>query len=222
MATELEAFLKTRPENLEESIRDLKLHILNNGIPSSPDGTSSVRCTVWSILLDVAPMKTDEYLELVYRGASAAYQKIRHDTFRTLASDPLFKNKVSEASLIRVLNSYAWQYLDHQVALETIDHGLEVETIPYVQGMNVLAAPFLYACNSEVQAFAMYSTWIGREIPLYVRPSLEGVHKGVRLVDRCLKRLDLKLYNFLLLKGLSAELYAFPCETEQRSRRYIF
>lgn len=57
-------------------------------------------------------MSTDEYLDLVHRGASPAYAKIRNDTFRTLTTDPLFRRRVSEASLIRLLNAIAWKLHD--------------------------------------------------------------------------------------------------------------
>lgn len=209
MAT-IEGFLNTKPADLEQSIRDLRLHILNEGIPSGADNT--LRCIIWSILLRVAPMETDAYLELVYRGPSSAYQKIRNDTFRTLASDPMFKNRVSELSLIRVLNSHAWTETDK---LDASSQNSDQQEPPYVQGMNILAAPFLYASNSEVEAFALFSTWVTRDIPLYVRSSLQGVHLGVKLVDKCLEKLDSKLFAFLQSKGLNAELYAFPCKHEQ-------
>lgn len=217
MAAELKEFLMRKPTDLAQARRDLKLHVLNEGIPASIDGQSSLRHIIWSILLNVEPMKTDEYLSLVERGASPAYQKIRHDTFRTLASDPLFKNKVSEISLIRVLNAHAWKAVDGQ---EIITASRSVSEVPYVQGMNILAAPFLYACRSEAQAFALFEAWITCDIPLYIRSSLLGVHMGVKLVDQTLKQLDAKLYLFLKTKGLSAELYAFPCEQSGATRDF--
>jgi len=64
------------------------------------------------VLLDAPIMPTDEYLALVHRGASPAYSKIRNDTFRTLTTDPLFRRRVSEASLIRLLNAIAWRLHD--------------------------------------------------------------------------------------------------------------
>ena len=51
----------------------------------------------------------------------------------------------------------------------------------YVQGMNVLAAPFLYTMSSEVEAFAAFSKFIEVNCPLYVQPTLEGVHRGLRV-----------------------------------------
>jgi len=81
----------------------------------------------------------------------------------------------------------------------------------YVQGMNVLAAPFLYTMPSEVEAFFCFAKFIEESCPLYVQPTLEGVHRGLKLLDRCLKIVDPELFQYLRSKNLSAELYAFPC-----------
>lgn len=51
----------------------------------------------------------------------------------------------------------------------------------YVQGMNVLAAPFLYTMPSELEAFTAFSKFIEVHCPLYVQPTLEGVHRGLRV-----------------------------------------
>lgn len=196
---ELKDILNARPDttNFEQSISNLRHFILREGVPAAPDGSSPMRTYVWSILLGVGPMSTDEYLLLVEKSASDSYGKIRNDTFRTMATDPLFRNKVSEPALIRVLNAFAWR--------------AQESSVTYVQGMNMLAAPFLYACKSEVEAFALFERFITSECPLYVKPALEGVHMGLKLLDLCLQRVEPKLYKFLMSKALQAELYAFPC-----------
>ena len=51
----------------------------------------------------------------------------------------------------------------------------------YVQGMNVLAAPFLYTMPSELEAFFCFSKFIEVSCPLYVQPTLEGVHRGLKV-----------------------------------------
>lgn len=51
----------------------------------------------------------------------------------------------------------------------------------YVQGMNVLAAPFLYVMP-ELDAFFSFSSFIQYSCPLYVQPALEGVHCGVKVI----------------------------------------
>jgi cell cycle arrest protein BUB2 len=55
--------------------------------------------------------------------------------------------------------------------------------IRYVQGMNVLAAPFLYVCGGEAEcmAFGLFERFITVECPVYVRPTLEGVHRGLKV-----------------------------------------
>jgi cell cycle arrest protein BUB2 len=80
----------------------------------------------------------------------------------------------------------------------------------YVQGMNVLAAPFLYAARSEAEAFVAFHRFITNECPGYVRGAMDGVHKGLALVDKVLAIVDPKLSLYLIGKGMNAELYAFP------------
>lgn len=180
------------------------------------------------------------------------YEKIRNDTFRTLATDPLFRRRVTENSLTRVLNAVSWQLHDaHEARVNgwqsppsiglqpplsfsgspdaqgespaALRFGREMESdaggsvapsqetsIGYVQGMNVLAAPFLYAARSEVQAFAAYSHFITTICPGYVRGgSMDGVHRGLTLVDRILDIVDPKLSAHLQSRHLSASIYAF-------------
>lgn len=186
-------------------------------------------------------------MDLVRQGASPAYAKIRNDTFRTLTTDPLFRRKVTENSLTRVLNAIAWKLHDaHEARVngwmspptlslpkgqdgenmfpspgsvttrprgsltgtEGSDAG-EASQIGYVQGMNVLAAPFLYAAKSEAEAFAAFSHVITHECPGYVRGSMDGVHKGLALVDKILSIVDPKLAAYLSSKGLEARIYGF-------------
>jgi cell cycle arrest protein BUB2 len=186
---------------------------------------SSLRIYIWLILLSAPPLETDAYLALVHRGPSPAYSKIRNDTFRTLATDPLFRRRVSEASLIRLLNAVAWKLHDEKeernsasgspshpsikatntattdgsperhtsISPETkarlrggtstvTTEGSEAggtEPGTYVQGMNVLAAPFLYAARSEAEAFVAFHRFLTQECPGYVRGAMDGVHKGL-------------------------------------------
>lgn len=80
----------------------------------------------------------------------------------------------------------------------------------YVQGMNVLAAPFLYAARSEAEAFVAFHQLLTKECPGYIRGAMDGVHRGLVLVDKALGIVDTKLSLYLTSKGLSAEIYAFP------------
>ncbi|EGX92153.1 mitotic check point protein (Bub2), putative [Cordyceps militaris CM01] len=231
------------------ALESARWKVVDEGVKSAEDGMSTVRIYVWLVLLDAPIMPTDDYLGLIHRGASPAYAKIRNDTFRTLTTDPLFRRRVSEASLIRLLNAVAWKLHDAREAerqQQDPDAPLILQSRPgsshssrptresltgggggsmsgaggsragapepgtYVQGMNVLAAPFLYAARSEGEAFAAFHTLLTRECPAYIRGAMTGVHRGLALVDRVLAVVDPRLSLYLTAKGLAAEIYAFP------------
>ncbi|KAI5287262.1 hypothetical protein KEM52_001679 [Ascosphaera acerosa] len=258
---------------LDAALAELRQIILTTGIEADSDGMSVNRIYVWLILLNVPPLPMDDYLKLIHRGRSPAYMKIRDDTFRTLATDPLFKRRVTEASLVRLLNATAWTIEDskqHEAiggeqdadgarspdedgmgdmadldGEDTSQSNDEVQqqrqrqqqrrrhrqsrdtvaypgaggpgTVPnssdpaiYVQGMNVLAAPLLYTARSEVEAFALFRYLITQECPGYIRGAMDGVHRGLKLMDRCLEVIDPQLAAHLFSKGMTAELYALP------------
>ncbi|KAF8621553.1 hypothetical protein AX15_007721 [Amanita polypyramis BW_CC] len=138
--------------------------------------------------------------------------------FRTLATDKGFKERVREDMLVRLLDAFVWRNHGRYIRCASFSFlSLSADRqenqqlgFTYVQGMNVLAAPFLYTMPSEVEAFFCFSKFIEESCPLYVQPTLEGVHRGLRLLDRCLKIVDPELYGHLRSKNLSAEIYAFP------------
>ena len=251
--------------NLTKGLQRLRYNILINGIHSNGEGMSDLRIYIWLILLSAPPTPTDRYLDLVRQGPCPSYNKIRNDTFRTFTSDPLFRRRVTENSLTRVLNAVSWMLHDaHEsrvngwmsppaigsqpplsftssppqtaatiprkdgggspvaargstlkdaesdAGMSTSNAGGQDATVGYVQGMNVLAAPFLYAARSEVQAFTAFNSFLTNQIPGYVRGgSLDGVHKGVALVDRILDVVDPKLANYLASIQTNATIYAF-------------
>ncbi|KAI1142709.1 TBC-domain-containing protein [Hypoxylon sp. FL0543] len=238
--------------DIEGALESARLKVLDQGIKSDSDGMSRTRIYVWLIFQDAPILNADDYLGLIHRGASPAYSKIRNDTFRTLTTDPLFRRRVSEASLIRLLNAIAWKLHDEREERRPTSSRLSLaptdsasssrsdlsqadNTSPsaknraraltlttecsdattsepgtYVQGMNVLAAPFLYAARSEVEAFSAFYTLLTKECPGYIRGAMDGVHRGLALVDKVLSIVDPKLSCHLQSKGLSAEIYAFP------------
>jgi cell cycle arrest protein BUB2 len=228
--------------DVEGGLNQLRFTILTEGIPANSEGMSDLRIYIWLILLNAPPIRTDVYLDLVRQGASPAHAKIQNDAFRTFQSDPLFRRRVTQNSITRVLNAVAWRLNDaHESRVNgwqspptlstfggspestTLQSHLSVTTgartdasttndaeqIGYVQGMNVLAGPFLYAARSEVEAFVGFERLITQECPGYVRGSMEGVHKGLKLVDAVLEIVDPKLSSYLMSKGMHAEIYAF-------------
>ncbi|KAJ8592327.1 TBC-domain-containing protein [Rhizopogon salebrosus TDB-379] len=189
-----------RSGDVDEGTKKLRRMILVEGIPSVADPT--LRPRIWKILLRVDDVSAGTFLEYVARGPCNVREKIRNDTFRTLATDRGFKERVREDMLVRLLDAFVWRSHDRQ---ETQQLGFT-----YVQGMNVLAAPFLYTMPSELEAFFCFAKFIEECCPLYVQPTLDGVHRGLKLLDRCLKIVDPDLFAYLRMKNLSAELYAFP------------
>ncbi|PTB67168.1 TBC-domain-containing protein [Trichoderma citrinoviride] len=229
----LQQIIREGPNNGDflGALESARWKVIDEGVKAAEDGMSPLRIYVWLVLLDAPIMSTDEYLALIHRGASPAYAKIRNDTFRTLTTDPLFRRRVSEASLIRLLNAIAWRLHDSKEderqsrpssshsslpAREAIggSHSGQSQAMlepgVYVQGMNVLAAPFLYAARSEAEAFVAFHSLLTRECPGYIRGAMDGVHRGLALVDKVLAIVDPKLSMYLTAKGLSAEIYAFP------------
>jgi|SaaInlV_200m_DNA_6_1039755.scaffolds.fasta_scaffold57256_1 cell cycle arrest protein BUB2 len=126
---------------------------------------------MWKVFLGLTAshhMSAQAYMKVVQEGPSTYDEKIRADTYRTFATDANFKAFVPEAKLIRLLNGYC-----------------NVSGQPYVQGMNILVAPFLVVLT-EAEAFfciqRLFSSWI----PQYVyfsssgnQQSLPGVHAGL-------------------------------------------
>uniref|UniRef100_D8Q9H1 Rab-GAP TBC domain-containing protein n=1 Tax=Schizophyllum commune (strain H4-8 / FGSC 9210) TaxID=578458 RepID=D8Q9H1_SCHCM len=182
----------------DDGTKKLRRMILVEGIPSQADPT--LRPRIWKILLRVNDLSANTFLRYVSRGPCEVREKIRNDTFRTLATDRGFKERVREDMLVRLLDAFVWR------------NRSETQTLgfTYVQGMNVLAAPFLYTMPSELEAFFCFAKFIEESCPLYVQPTLEGVHRGLKLLDRCLKIVDPDLFGHLRSKNLSAEIYAFP------------
>lgn len=97
---------------------------------------------------------------------------------------------MSEKALIRLLNAFAWAHGASFVLLSSLlpllhcnssALVLATDDFAYVQGMNVLAAPFLYVFPSELEAFFAFDKFIVEQAPTYCTPSLTGVHKGLQV-----------------------------------------
>ncbi|OXB33615.1 cell cycle arrest protein BUB2 [Cryptococcus neoformans] len=187
---------------ISDGLKRIRRIILTEGIPEVP-GRLPLRPRIWKLLLKVDSLQTEDYLRWVSMGPSSDSHKIKNDTFRTLATDTQFKGKVKEDMLIRLLEAFVWKITSAEAADES-------QPFKYVQGMNVLSAPFLFTLPSQLEAFQCFSTFIENGCPLYVQPSLKGVHKGLTLLDRCLEVVDPELYDRLASKNLKAEIYAFP------------
>ena len=79
----------------------------------------------------------------------------------------------------------------------------------YVQGMNVLLAPFLYAM-SEVDSYYCFRSLIKHRIPRYILKNLDGVHEGDEVFARCLQALDPALYEHVMKKIPKTSIFSLP------------
>ncbi|KAJ3379535.1 hypothetical protein HDU92_006625 [Lobulomyces angularis] len=187
---------------LKDSLKIIRKMILQDGIPTllmekENMAVCTLRGKIWKILLGVYKVNAKEYTDLVEKKESENFDKIKNDCFRTLKTDKNFLFKVDFDMISRVLNAFVWKTKNQPVSrLINLKYS-------YVQGMNVLAAPFLYVMP-ELDAFYSFTNFIQSNCPLYVQPALEG------LLDKCLKVVDLELYKYLKNKKLNASIYAFP------------
>jgi cell cycle arrest protein BUB2 len=167
-----------------------------------------LRPRIWKILLAVNEVSADTYLRYLARGPCDVREKIQNDTFRYDAMvSSSFLQRLSilwpERWLLTVVSKCeseraCWfaclmrssgKIMVYNACATPRDGFSEIpdrqETqqlgFTYVQGMNVLAAPFLYTMPSEVEAFFCFSKFIEESCPLYVQPTLEGVHRGLKV-----------------------------------------
>ena len=128
-----------------------------------------------------------------------------------MATDKGFKERVQEDMLVRLLDAFVWRSNGMQMhplqcflILQQLSDKRENDLgFTYVQGMNVLAAPFLYTMPSELEAFFCFSKFIEESCPLYVQPTLEGVHRGLKVPllhsnSPVLRHLTYSLFSFLI------------------------
>lgn len=71
--------------------------------------------------------------------------------------------------------------------------------VGYVQGMNVLLGPFL-RIMPELDGYNCFRELVVNQIPSYVSKNLDGVHRGIGLVKKCLLVFDPQLINYILSK----------------------
>ena len=215
----LEKFIESPQSLLNASLSQLRHTILCEGLPAD----CPYRCYIWSILLRASPIESEWYSGVVSRGPidsetvgpSSKYvnvgDKIKNDVFRTFQNNKDFWNKVSESEFMRMLNTFAWCVVENDVAQDyKNDQAPDIILSPYVQGMNVLAAPILYVCRSEPQAFALYYKLLMVHMPRYITPTLSGAMDGVKLVELVLLCVDGKLAKTLSCNMASAKIYALP------------
>ncbi|KAJ2895770.1 CDC16 protein [Coemansia aciculifera] len=205
----LESRIHSDWEEVSSSMRELRELVADSGgLPLvvsahrlGADGQAQdrrLRSKMWLAMLEVRDVAPAGYVQALRQCPSSSADKINNDAFRTLAADAEFRAHVTTASVVRVLN-----------ALLSAPDRTASDPPRYVQGMNTLAAPFLYVLG-EGASFYGFRQFLRHECPMYARPSLPGVHACVQLVDECLAFTDPQLFSHLRSHGAVAKIYAFP------------
>jgi len=205
--------VKENSTKSEDALNAIRFHVLQLGAQCeiwekkleeeqvnklSEDAMSdTVRGNVWKTLVGINEVNPEQYLESLERGAngrkSFCYADIRHDTKRTYPSVSLYRNRVPEKILVRILNCYC-----------------QVDDCPgYVQGMNAVAGALLIVMP-ELDAYHCFYRISHDLCPTYFNKeyNIVGAYAGAFLVHDCLKICDAELYSKLEL--VHPYCYAFP------------
>ena len=176
----------------------------------------SLRGRVWKMLLGVHSVDAQEYIYQVQRTTSVEMtNKIEKDIHRTFKNNSTYHRRVTDNQLRRVLNAYV-NSLENEIpnedapqpneeqegkrrrrkrtpksSSETNSTGTKKSGL-YVQGMNVLAAPFLYVMN-ELDAYACLCRLLNHHCPQYVTKNLHGAHQAAHLLEKILHCIDPEL-----------------------------
>lgn len=91
---------------------------------------------------------------------------------------------VQEEKLIRLLEAFAWKSQCKQAiqSLQLTTGTTGTQSFTYVQGMNAMAAPFLYVMPSQLEAFACFSALVEKGCPQFVLgTNTEGAVRGTEV-----------------------------------------
>ncbi|KYQ93037.1 RabGAP/TBC domain-containing protein [Tieghemostelium lacteum] len=200
---ELLKYGNEHPQTVQQNLEQLRKRILLDGLPPESEqeieerkngvNKCSLRGLVWKVLLGIKDVSADKYIELVKKGASKQYQKIRKDIGRTFMKDSQFSQIVSQDQLSRCLNAFAH----------------DCPELGYVQGMNVICGAFLYVLP-EIDAYYCFSTFTTQSCHLYLDAKITGVHTATNLLDLILEFVDPELYEYLKTRNYHPYLFTQP------------
>lgn len=146
----------------------------------------------WKHLLQYSDIDYEGYCERLEQDNEGDFDNIIGDVSRTYNGNTLFWSKVSRESMIRILKIFV-----------IYEKGV------YVQGMNVVLAPFLYVFN-EHEAFALFKNFVSSVCPRYFEYNMSGVYDGILLFEQCIQALDSELHRTLVSKLTSFQVFSFP------------
>lgn len=102
---------KSALTNPDKNLGNIRRVILTEGLSSDDAAAEAQRPLLWKILLRLPSntLSPREYADIISKEPSQAIEKIRNDTFRTLATDVGFKQRVGEDRLVRLLDAVVWR-----------------------------------------------------------------------------------------------------------------
>lgn len=181
-ANNVELFVNDKQSTiiLSNALKQLRYSLLTNKSHIS----SKLRIELWCILLqiDLNGITTD-YINGVTTMKEENiyldwYKKIDQDISRTFINTSLSKNPTKQKQLKRIL--YLFAYNNNF----------------YIQGMNVILAPILTMTDIEPIAYAIFDKLMLKLNNYYNESlSLDRIHKGCKLVETVLSKIDPKLYK---------------------------
>ena len=139
------------------------------------------RPLAWTLLLGCGRMEARRYSNLC-DGLSDDAQKIRDDARRTFRADDSVRQKVRDAQIVRCVTALA------RSRNNEVSNGAN---------RSAVAACFLYALPSELEAFACFEK-LAELCPRYFTPTLDGCVVGAALVDHILRCISPDIHGTLL------------------------
>ncbi len=137
--------------NQEEETRMWRFVGAGHELPTIRKVEDTLRGRLWRVLIGVGKLSSSQYQKMVSQGTAPEkdYTKIRGDTKRTFLTSTVYKSRVSEERLVRVLNSYV-----HKTGKA------------YVQGLDCVGAHCLHVMP-EVHAYHTLLVLVQYHMPLY-------------------------------------------------------
>ena len=142
---------------------------------------TTTRPLAWTLLLGCGRMEARRYSNLC-DGLSDDAQKIRDDARRTFRADDSVRQKVRDAQIVRCVTALA------RSRNNEVSNGAN---------RSAVAACFLYALPSELEAFACFEK-LAELCPRYFTPTLDGCVVGAALVDHVLRCISPDIHGTLL------------------------
>ena len=145
------------------------------------DSTRQRGRLAWTLLLGCGRIEARRYSNLC-DGLSDDAQKIRDDARRTFRADDCVRQKVRDAQIVRCVTALA------RSRNNEVSNGAN---------RSAVAACFLYALPSELEAFACFEK-LAELCPRYFTPTLDGCVVGAALVDHILRCISPDIHATLL------------------------